>query len=71
VSRRWDLLRPVIAEVLEEFVPNPRDVIGVGSVLVDGIICPAWDWSAIPDLFSGKAQYPGFNVADPVTSVST
>jgi hypothetical protein len=62
VSRRWDLLRPVIAEVLEEFVPNPRDVIGVGSALVDGTICPTWDWSAIPDLFSGKTQYPGFNI---------
>lgn len=62
VSRRWDLLRPVIADVLDEFVPNPKDVIGVGSVLVDGTICPAWDWSAVPDLFSGKAQCPGFNI---------
>ena len=62
VSRRWDLLRPVIADVLDEFVPNPKDVIGVGSVLVDGTICPTWDWSAIPDLFSGKTQYPGFNI---------
>jgi hypothetical protein len=68
VSRRWDLLRPVIADVLDEFVPDPKDVIGVGSALVDGTICPSWDWSAIPDLFSGKARYPGFNVqiaADP------
>jgi len=52
----------VIAQVLDEFVPNPRDVIGVGSALVDGTICPAWDWSGIPDLFSGKTRYPGFNV---------
>jgi hypothetical protein len=62
VSRRWDLLRPVIAHVLDEFVPNPEDVIGVGSALVDGMICPTWDWSAIPDLFSGKTRYPGFNI---------
>jgi DDE superfamily endonuclease len=62
VSRRWGLLRPVIADALDEFVPNPKDVIGVGSVLVDGTICPTWDRSAIPDLFSGKARYPGFNV---------
>jgi hypothetical protein len=41
VSRRWDLLRPLLA---------------------DGTVCPVWDWSAIPGLFSGKAGYPGMNV---------
>jgi hypothetical protein len=62
VSRRWDLLRPAIAEALAEFVPDPKQVAGEGSVLVDGTICPTWDWKAIPDLFSGKAGYPGINV---------
>jgi hypothetical protein len=28
VSRRWDLLRPVIAQVLAEFVPHPGEVLG-------------------------------------------
>ena len=36
VSRRWDLLRPVIGEVLAEVVPDPRQVVGRGTVLVDG-----------------------------------
>jgi DDE superfamily endonuclease len=62
VSRRWDLLRPVIGHVLAEFVPDPRDVVGGGTVLVDGTICPTWGWRAIPDLFSGKAGYPGMNI---------
>jgi len=62
VSRRWDLLRPLIGAVLAEFVPDPREVAGDGTVLVDGTICPVWDWTAIPDLFSGKAGYPGMNV---------
>jgi hypothetical protein len=62
VSRRWDLLRPVIAEVLDEFVPDPAQAIGAGSALVDGTICPTWDWAALPDLFSGKTRYSGFNV---------
>jgi hypothetical protein len=61
-SRRWDLLRPLIGEVLAEFVPDPRQVIGKGTALVDGTICPTWDWSAIPDLFSGKTGYPGMNI---------
>ncbi|MGC4992344.1 hypothetical protein [Nocardia salmonicida] len=43
VSRRWDLLRPTIAQVLEEFVPDPATVIGKDTALVDGTICPTWD----------------------------
>lgn len=63
VSRRWDLLRPVIGEVLAAVVPDPREVIGGGgTVLVDGTVCPTWDWDAVPDLFSGKVGYPGMNL---------
>jgi hypothetical protein len=62
VSRRWDLLRPLIGEVLSEFVPDPRKAIGKGTALVDGTVCPTWDWCAIPDLFSGKTGYPGMNI---------
>lgn len=63
VSRRWDLLRPVIGKVLARHVPHPVQVIGrAGTALVDGTICPVWDWSAIPDLYSGKAKYTGMNV---------
>jgi DDE superfamily endonuclease len=62
VSPRWDLLRPLIGQVLAEFVPNPRDVVGAGTVLVDGTICPTWEWRHVPDLYSTKAGYPGMNV---------
>ena len=62
VSRRWDLLRPLIGQVLAEFVPDPSQVIGQGTALVDGTVCPTWDWKAVPDLFSGKAGYPGMNI---------
>jgi transposase len=62
VSRRWDLLRPVIAAVLARCVPDPREILGGGTALVDGTIAPTWDWAAIPDLFSGKAGYPGMNL---------
>jgi hypothetical protein len=27
-----------------------------GTALVDGTVCPVWDWDAIPDLYSGKAK---------------
>jgi hypothetical protein len=62
VSRRWDLLRPLIEEVLAEFVPDPAEVVGAGTVLVDGTVCPTWDWRHIPDLYSSKAGYPGMNI---------
>jgi hypothetical protein len=62
VSRRWDLLRPLIGQVLAEFVPDPHHVVGAGTVLVDGTICPTWGWRTIPELFSGKAGYPGINL---------
>ena len=62
VSRRWDLLRPVIGEALAEVVPDPREVIGRGTVLVDGTVCPTWDWRHVPDLFSAKTGYPGMNL---------
>jgi hypothetical protein len=62
VSRRWDLLRPVIAQVLAEFVPDLDQVVGQATVLVDGTVCPTWDWKHIPDLFSAKAGYPGMNI---------
>jgi len=62
VSRRWDLLRPVIKRAVASFVPHPREVIGGGTALVDGTITPTWNWKHIPDLFSGKVHFAGMNV---------
>jgi len=62
VSRRWDLLRPVIGEVLAEAVPDRREIVGRGTVLVDGTVCPTWDWGHVSGLFSAKAGYPGMNL---------
>ena len=63
VSRRWDLLRPVIGKVLAGLIPGPAAIAGrKGTLLVDGTIAPTWDWKAIPDLFSGKAGYAGMNI---------
>jgi DDE superfamily endonuclease len=62
VSRRWDLIRPAIGEALAGCVPDPREVLGGGTALADGTIAPTWDWKAIPDLYSGKAGYPGMNL---------
>ncbi|MDQ3764112.1 MAG: transposase family protein [Actinomycetota bacterium] len=44
-SRRWDLLRPLIGQALAEFMAQPGEVVGTGTVLVDGTICATWDWT--------------------------
>ena len=62
VSRRWDLLRPLIGDALADVVPDPAEVVGRGTVLVDGTACPTWDWRHVQDLFSAKAGYPGMNL---------
>lgn len=62
VSRRWDLLRPIIKRALAGFVPHPREALGGGTALVDGTITPTWNWKHVPDLYSGKVGYAGMNV---------
>jgi hypothetical protein len=62
VSRRWDLLRPVIRRAVSSLIPTPRAVVGAGTALVDGTVTPTWDWKHIPDLYSKKAETAGMNV---------
>src|SRR3954451_4103033 len=62
VSRRWDLLRPLIGYALAEVVPDPLEVVGRGTVLVDGTACPTWDWPHVPAVFPAKAASPGMNL---------
>ncbi len=56
------VLRRHAGRVLASCVPGPREILGSSTALVDGTIAPTWDWTAIPDLFSGKAGYPVMNL---------
>lgn len=62
VSRRWDLLRPIIKRAVAGFVPHPREVLGGDTALVDGTIAPTWNWKHVPDLYSGKVGCTGMNI---------
>lgn len=62
VSRRWDLLRPLIATELAAFVLNPTETVGGSTALVDGTLAPTWDWKAAKSMYSGKHQTTGFNL---------
>ena len=62
-SRRWDLLRDPIAEALDHLVPTVRQVVGAqGSVLVDGLLAPTWDWRHAQGMYSDKHGEAGFNI---------
>jgi hypothetical protein len=60
VSRRWDLLRPLIGDALADVVPDPLEVVGRGTVLVGGTVCPTWDWRHVP----GSAAEPRSGLQD-------
>jgi hypothetical protein len=62
VSRRWDLLRPLIGAVLAEAIPVPAEIAGDSTVLVDGTLIPTWDWRNRGDLYSAKRGDHGMNL---------
>lgn len=62
-SRRWDLLRDVLATALGAVVPRVRKVVGRGgSVLLDGFLAPTWDWKHADGMYSDKHGQAGFNI---------
>lgn len=62
-SRRWDLLRDMLADALSALVPTVRQVVGRdGSVLVDGFLAPTWDWKHADEMYSDKHGAAGFNI---------
>src|SRR5215207_3097634 len=64
VSRIVTTLVPIVAAVLEEFVPSAADAIEMvdGRVcLVDGTIAPCWSYADHDELWSRKHGTTGFN----------
>jgi hypothetical protein len=61
ISRTINRIEPVIADVLDAYVPDPQDVPDGLVVLVDGTLAPCWSWADAPELFSGKHKTTGHN----------
>lgn len=61
ISRTIKRIEPVIADVLEAYVPDPQEVPDGLVVLVDGTLAPCWSWADAPGLFSGKHKTTGHN----------
>ena len=59
ISRTISDLEGVIADVLEEFVPDVAEETGGRVAVVDGSLCPCWSWADSPELYSGKHKTTG------------
>jgi hypothetical protein len=59
ISRAISDLEDIIAEALDELVPElPEEIQGRVGV-VDGSLCPCWSWADVPELYSGKHKTTG------------
>src|SRR6185312_6093260 len=47
---------------LADLTPAPRAMVRAGTALIDGTVCPTWDWRHRGDMYSVKAGYAGMNV---------
>lgn len=59
ISRAISDLEGVIAEVLDEFVPELAEEMDRRVGVVDGSLCPCWSWADAPELYSGKRKTTG------------
>jgi len=58
ISRTISDLEEVIADVLDEFVPDLAAQTNGRVAVVDGSLCPCWSWAEAPELYSGKHTAP-------------
>jgi hypothetical protein len=59
ISRVISDLEDIIAESLDEFVPELPEEIEGRVAVVDGSLCPCWSWADAPELYSGKHKTTG------------
>jgi len=58
ISRTISDLEEIIAEALDEFVPELPEEIEGRVAMVDGSLCPCWSWADAAELYSGKHTAP-------------
>ncbi|MDQ3764756.1 MAG: transposase family protein [Actinomycetota bacterium] len=59
ICRAISDLEELIAEALDEFVPELPEELQGRVAVVDGALCPCWSWADAPELYSGKHKTTG------------
>ena len=59
ICRAISDLEEIIAEALDEFVPELPEEIEGRVAIADGSLCPCWSWADAPELYSGKHKTTG------------
>ena len=59
ISRVLPELEVIIADVLDEFVPDLAEEVAGRVAIVEGSLCPCWSWAEARELYSGKATTTG------------
>lgn len=62
ISRAISDLEGIIADALDEFVPDLAAEMDGRVGVVDGSLCPCWSWAEAPELWSGKHKTTGHTV---------
>lgn len=61
ISRVIAEVEPLIAEVLNGWVPDLAEEVPDQVAIVDGTLTPCWSWADVDDLYSGKHKTTGHN----------
>jgi DDE superfamily endonuclease len=62
ISRAIAVMTPLLAKVLQKYVPTADELDPSRQYVVDGTLLPCWSWASRPELYSGKHKATGVNV---------
>ena len=62
ISRVVAVYTPLIAELLQAWVPSVGDLDPDRQYIIDGTLAPCWSWRDRPELYSGKHHTTGVNL---------
>lgn len=62
ISRAIAVMTPLLAKVLQKYVPTADELDPSRQYVVDGTLLPCWSWASRPELYSGKHKASGVNV---------
>ena len=62
ISRVVTVYTPLIADLLQAWIPEVEDLDPDRQYIIDGTLVPCWSWREHPELYSGKHHTTGVNL---------